>query len=95
MTDFQNDPDFIRFAKKFFEDKKLVSAICVAPAILANAGILKDKKVTGWSGVKEVLEANGAIYTGRPVQVDGNIITADGPSSAQEFGETIAQSVGR
>ena len=35
------------------------------------------------------IEARGATYTGAPVEKDGNIITADGPGSAQEFGEEI------
>jgi protease I len=93
MIDFQNDPDFTQIAKKFFDAKKLVGAICVAPAILANAGILNGKKATSWSGVKETLETNGAVYTGQPVQIDGNIITADGPTSALEFGETLARAL--
>jgi len=93
MIDFQNDPDFTQIAKKFFDAKKIVGAICVAPAILANAGILNGKKATSWSGAKETLEANGAVYTGQPVQIDGNIITAEGPTSALEFGETLARAL--
>lgn len=93
MTDFQNDPDFTRFARNSYKANKFVAAICVAPAILANAGILKGKKATAWSGVKETLEANGAVYTGRPVETDGNIVTADGPTSAEQFGEAIKKAL--
>jgi len=77
-------------AKAFLDAGKIVAAICWAPAILANAGILKDKEATVWEGAKEDLITNGAHYTAETVTVDGNIITADGPDAATEFGNAIA-----
>jgi protease I len=76
-------------AKMFLEAGKVVAAICWAPAILANAGILKEKEATVWEGAKDELTTNGAHYTAEAVTVDGNIITADGPDSATEFGQKI------
>jgi len=78
-------------AKSFYKMGKLVCAICWAPAILANAGILSGKKATAWVGARDDLEAGGAIYTGEGVTVDGNIITAKGPEAAELFGEEIAK----
>ena len=77
-------------AKTFYELDKLVCAICWAPAILANAGILRGKKATVWSGAKNDLEAGGAIYTAEIITIDGNIITANGPEASEVFGEEIA-----
>jgi protease I len=77
-------------AKMFLEAGKVVAAICWAPAILANAGVLRGRMVTAWDGAKDDLIANGAHYTAESVTVDGNIITADGPDSAIEFGQKIA-----
>ncbi len=78
-------------AQEMFAQKKLVCALCIAPNTLAQAGILKDKKVTAFPSVKEDLIKQGAIYTGKDVEVDGNIITANGPQSAKKFGETIVE----
>lgn len=78
-------------AKSFFSADKLVCAICWAPVILANAGILRGKKATVWAGAKEDLEIGGACFTGEAVTSDGNIITANGPEAAEAFGQEIAK----
>ena len=81
----------LNLAREFYNDGKITSAICIAPSILANAGILKGKKVTCYVSEKENLESKGAVYTGNDVEVDGKIITANGPNSAHEFGKKIAE----
>jgi len=86
-----DNPSALNLAREFYNNGKITSAICIAPSILANAGILKDKKVTCYVSEKENLEKKGAIYTGNDVEVDGKIITANGPNSAHEFGKKIAE----
>lgn len=78
-------------AKTFNVNKKVVAAICWAPAILAKAGVLQGKKATVWSGAKGDLVEGGAQYTAEHVTIDGNIITADGPDSAVAFGQAVAK----
>ncbi len=78
-------------AKKAYETGKVVGAICIAPSILANAEILKNKMATCWPSEETNLLAKGASYTGEPVTVDGKIITANGPTAARNFGRTIAK----
>lgn len=73
---------------------KIVGAICMSPVILAKAGILKNKKATVWSSNMDkspikILSENGAIFEDEDVVVDGNIVTANGPSAAEEFGVEI------
>lgn len=78
--------------------KKLIAAICIAPRILARAGILKGKRATGWDGDDElasILKEHGATYEHRPVVIDGSIITAIGPTAAQEFGTKIVERLSR
>lgn len=86
-----NNPAALTLAREFFNNGRIISAICIAPSILANAGLLKGKKVTCYVSEKENLEAKGAIYTGNDVEVDGKIITANGPKAAREFGRKIAE----
>ena len=69
------------------DNEKIISGLSVTPIILANAGILKDKKVTGSN--PDDLQNKGATVTGKDVERDGNIITAMGPNAAQAFGEAI------
>ncbi|HZI95699.1 MAG TPA: DJ-1/PfpI family protein [Candidatus Paceibacterota bacterium] len=87
---------FHKLAKDFYENNKTVAAICVAPALLAKAGILENKKATVWSSALDksfikILEENGAIYEDSPVIIDNNIITANGPDAAEEFGKAIKE----
>lgn len=70
---------------------KIVAAICSAPVTLAKAGVLRDKKATCFAGDAQALKDNGAVYTGKAIEVDGNFITADGPMSATQFGKKILE----
>ena len=69
----------------FYNANKIVSAICIAPTILANSGVLKGKKATVFPDGEPALTNGGAIYTAKDVEIDGNIITANGPQSATAF----------
>jgi protease I len=80
-------------ARETRDGGKLLGAICLAPSILARAGILKGKKATVFSSEVGTLRKNGATYSGADVERDGIIITADGPSSAAKFGEIFVQAL--
>ncbi len=73
---------------------KPLGAICVAPTILANAGLLQGKLATVWPSQSKALISSGARYTAESVERDGIIITADGPASAVGFGEEVARALG-
>jgi deglycase len=72
---------------------KVVAAICIAPRILANVGLLKGKRATCFESEAEALKKLGADFTGADVEQDGKIITGNGPHAATEFGETIAAAI--
>lgn len=86
---YWDDPVAQRVAQEAFNSNRVVAAICIAPVTLANAGILKSKRATVWPDYADKLTANGAVYTGRKVERDGNIITASGPEAAAEFAEEL------
>lgn len=88
---YWNNPRAQEIARRAYKGGKIVGAICLAPGIFARAGLLKGKKATIWPGAKAELIKAGAIYTGRGLEVDGNIVTADGPGSAWAFGEKILE----
>lgn len=78
-------------------DRKVLAAICWAPTILAKAGVVKGRKVTVWNGddaeygttTSKVMENAGAEFIDRPVVVDGNLITGNGPAAAAEFAKAV------
>lgn len=89
MAQIVADESLQVLAKKFYDAGKLTTAICVAPSILARAGILSGKEATAWPDVKTDLEDGGAIYLDKSVVTSGRIITANGPATAKEFAEKI------
>ena len=88
-SEYWNNPTAHKIIKEAVSLDKLICAICIAPVTLANAGILDGKKATVFRSEVKAIKRKGVIYTGKPVEVDGNIITANGPQAAEEFGKTI------
>ena len=92
---YLNNDEVKSLLNEFYQRGKLVAAICISPIILAEAGLLKDKKATVWSSgmnksaVKK-LKNKGVNYIDKQVVADGRIITANGPEAAKEFGRRIA-----
>ncbi|MCL4079703.1 DJ-1/PfpI family protein [Coriobacteriia bacterium Es71-Z0120] len=72
----------------------VVAAICIAPSTLAHAGLLRGRRATAYPTQKDDLVAHGATWSDGPVEVDGRIITANGPDAARAFGEAVADALG-
>lgn len=75
--------------KYCYEKNLLIAAICAAPSILGEMGILKGKTACCYPGFEEKLI--GAEVSSLPVCIDDNIITAKGPGVAAEFGFKILE----
>jgi len=74
------------WVRKMGEAKKIVGAICAAPAaVLAPTGILEGKKATCFPGYETRLAAGGAIFSSERVVTDGDVITSRGAGTALEF----------
>lgn len=83
-----------RVARDVSLSGKAYGAICYSTRVLAHAGVLKNKKATGWDGDNElggILAAAGAQYARKPVMADGKLITAVGPKFADEWGRKILE----
>lgn len=63
-----------------------VAAICAAPSILADLGLLEGKTATSNPGFHQVLVEKGAVLSHAPVARDGNITTSQGLGTAIELG---------
>ena len=81
----RQDEAVLRLVRDLFERKRLVAAICHAGWVLVSAGILKGRTVTCFSAIKDDVEAAGATWVDREVQVEGNLITARKPDDLPAF----------
>jgi 4-methyl-5(b-hydroxyethyl)-thiazole monophosphate biosynthesis len=75
--------------QEFTKREKLTGAICAAPYVLANAGILDGRHVTSYPTYSDKL--GGALYEEKTVVTDGNILTSRGPGTALCFGLAIVE----
>jgi protease I len=71
-----------------------VAAICIAPSILAHAGVLDGVRATAWTDRREDLEAHGAVWVDSAVVLGESatgspVVTACGPSAAFAFGQAL------
>lgn len=85
-----DDPEAQRIAQEAVAEAKVVAAICIAPIILAKAGVVEGKQVTAATQWTTLEKAGALVVTSGSVVRDGLIITANSPGGAREFGETIA-----
>lgn len=81
--------------KNFRASRKVVAAICLAPVVLARAGILKGIKATYSENPTSFREmkGGGAILVNQPVVVDSRIVTGSGPSASKAFAEAVVKTL--
>ena len=89
-----HDGDALRLAREAAGAGKVLGAICLAPVILARAGVLEGRSATVAGTEAKTIVACGATYAGPGVTVDGRIVTANGPKSSTLFGQRIAGLLG-
>ncbi|MCK5490995.1 MAG: DJ-1/PfpI family protein [Candidatus Pacebacteria bacterium] len=97
-SEFFENGDAHRIISDTIKLYKVLAAICIAPVILAKAGVLDGKNATVWSSAldkngKKELEKAGCSVLDKNVVVDGNIITANGPAVAEEFAKEITEAI--
>ncbi|WP_308577736.1 DJ-1 family glyoxalase III [uncultured Parvimonas sp.] len=89
--DIRDDKRVLDIVKKFNDEKKLVSAICAGPCVLAKAGVLSGRNAVIFPGMEsELLDAN---VKEDAICIDDNIITARGAGLALEFAYTLIRKI--
>jgi 4-methyl-5(b-hydroxyethyl)-thiazole monophosphate biosynthesis len=72
-------------AREFAAAGKPVAAICAAPLVLMDAGLLEGRRFTAHQSVRDTL----VHALDERVVVDGNLITSRGAGTAMDFGLTL------
>ena len=96
----QINPDVLRlqepvlqFIREVVEAGKPVAAICHAPWLLVEAGVVRGKRVTSWPSVKTDLKNAGGQWVDESVVVDGNLITSRNPQDIPNFNQKIKEAL--
>ena len=77
--------DAVQFVRDFFEQGKPVAAICHAPWLLIEAGVVKDRTLTSYPSIKTDLQNAGANWLDEKVVVDQGLVTSRKPDDLPEF----------
>ena len=85
------DADAVAFVKAFFDAGKPVAAICHAPWVLAEADVVRGRRMTSWPSLQTDLRNAGADWVDEEVVVDGNLITSRKPDDLDAFGAAIVE----
>jgi len=71
--------------QKMAAEDRYTAAICAAPKVLANAGLLKGKRATSYPGFVDKMNLPDTTYLSETVVQDGKVITSRGPGTAMDF----------
>ncbi len=83
------NPTLQKLISDFHNQKKPIGALCLAPVLLARAGVLNGKKAVCFPDARIELEKEGVEFVDDPVVIDESIVTARDPLSAEEFAESF------
>jgi protease I len=81
----RGDENVVSFVRDFFEQGKPVAAICHAPWVLVEAGVVKGRKVTSWPTLQTDLRNAGANWVDEEVVVDSGLVTSRKPDDIPAF----------
>lgn len=77
--------------KKMHKAGKYTAAICAAPKVLANAGLLEGKKATSYPGFIDKMDLPQTRVLEETVVIDDKLITSRGPGTAMDFALTLIE----
>lgn len=96
----QMNPDALRleasaisFIQGFWEQQKVIAAICHAPWLLIEAGLVRGRNVTSWPSLRTDLVNAGGIWHDADVVVDQGLVTSRKPTDLESFCLKIAEEV--
>lgn len=78
-------------ARRYYDEGRIVAAICGAPTVLAAYGIARGRRITAHSSVRERLSAYDVV--GGDVVVDGNLITGAGAGVSVAFALAVLRAL--
>ena len=90
-THLDEDERIHRILKKMSQDGKYTAAICAAPKVLANAGLLEGKMATSYPGFIDKMDLPQTRVLEDTVVIDDKVITSRGPGTAMDFALALVE----
>lgn len=87
----RGDENAVRFVHDFFEQGKPVAAICHAPWVLVEAGVVRGRTLTSWPTLQTDIRNAGGNWVDREVVVDSGLVTSRKPDDIPAFNEKMIE----
>ncbi len=86
-------PEALTLIKRFFEQGKVVAAVCHAPWLLIDTGIAKGRRLTSYNTMKQDMINAGAMWEDSEVVTDKGVVTSRKPDDLPAFVAKIIEEV--
>jgi len=87
----RGDENVVRFVQEFFAAGKPVAAICHAPWVLVEAGVVRDRKLTSWPTLQTDIRNAGGNWVDEQVVVDNGLVTSRKPDDIPAFNDKMIE----
>ena len=85
------DPRIHALLQRMAEQERYTAAICAAPKVLLNAGLLDGRRATAYPGIIDGLMTENSQLLADAVVTDGKVVTSRGPGTAMDFALTLIE----
>jgi deglycase len=84
----------LEFVRHFFREGKPVAAICHAPWVLIDAGVVRGRTLTSWPAIKTDVRNAGGTWVDQEVVVDNGLVTSRKPDDIPAFNDKMIEEFG-
>jgi protease I len=81
----RSTPEAVAFVRSFAQAGKPIAAICHAPWILIEAGLVKGRRLTSWPAIQSDVKNAGGNWVDEEVVVDNGLVTSRKPDDIPAF----------
>jgi protease I len=89
----RRDKDAITLIKGFFDQGKVIAAICHAPWLLAEADVLRGLEATSYPSLRTDIANAGAKVVDQSAVADRGIVTSRNPDDLPDFVAKIIEEI--
>jgi protease I len=87
----RSSADALEFVRHFFQERKAVAAICHAPWVLIDAGVVRGRTLTSWPAIKTDVRNAGGNWVDEEVVVDNGLVTTRKPDDIPAFNKKMIE----
>jgi protease I len=87
----RSTPKALEFVRAFFRTGKPVAAICHAPWVLIDAGVVRGRRLTSWPAIQTDVKNAGATWVDEEVVVDNGLVTSRKPDDIPAFNRKMIE----